>query len=100
VVAEIPVVMKLERPFLLWKENEEPATKSLVIAIGGEEPVEAIVASAADPNIRVVVEKVEAGQFRLNVTPKPGASVSTTVMLEATVGGNQKKRLNAFVRVR
>ena len=99
VSAEIPVVAKLERPFLVWKEGESHETKTLNIATDGAEVVEGISVKDVDAALDAQVVRVDEKSFRLHVTPKSGG-VSSAVVLEAAVAGNQKKRLSAYVRVR
>jgi hypothetical protein len=99
VAAEIPVVAKLERPFLLWAENEARTPKTLGIITIGKDIVEGIAIRAADPTLQVQVEQIDDTSYRLRVTPTKG-EVSSSVILEASLAGNQKKRFSAYVRVR
>ena len=97
--AEIPLVMRLERLFLLWKESEPPMSKTLAIQTLPEHPIEGITIKSADAKLDVKVERVDAQNYLLRVTPL-GGQVSATVLLEASMVGNHKKRTSAFIRVR
>ena len=97
--AEIPVIMRLERPFLLWKESESPVSKTLAIHTMLEHPIESITIKSANAKLDVKVERVDAQNYLLRVTPQ-GGQVSATVLLEASLAGNHKKRASAFIRVR
>jgi hypothetical protein len=99
VTAEVPVVAKLERAILLWKEDDLHETKSLDIETSGRGLVEAIAVKSVDAALDARVERINDTMFRLLVTPRAGG-VSSAVVLEASLRGNQKKRLSAYVRVR
>ena len=99
VSAEIPVVAKLERPLLLWKEGEPRETKTLGIVTAEAALVEGIAVKSADAALEARVVRVDEKNFQLHVTPK-SSGVSSAVVLEASLAGNQKKRLSAYVRVR
>jgi hypothetical protein len=97
---EIPLVIKPERAFLLWKEQERSTPKEMPLSAMSEYPIQALTARSAHPDVRVSLQRIDAQKFVLKVIPPNRPDVSTTVVLEAQLGHDQKKRTSIYIRAR
>jgi hypothetical protein len=97
---EIPLVIKPDRPFLLWKEEERSTTKEMPVNLAGEYPIQGLTARALDTDVQVSLQRVDAKRFILKVTPPDQRDITTTVVLEAVLGIDLKKRTSVYIRAR
>lgn len=101
VIATLPESISLPKNVLLWEENERAETKSLVVNTHRATPVKELLATTDSRFLTVAVERVAPTEFRVLVTPTANRrNVSATLQIEAVLEDTQRKRLNAFVRVR
>lgn len=101
VIAMLPESISLPKNVLLWEENELAETKSLVVHIHRMTPVKELLATTDSPYLSVAVERVAPTEFHIRITPNPNRrNVSAKLEIEAVLEDTQRKRLNAFVRVR
>lgn len=101
VIATLPESISLPKNVLLWEANEAAEPKSLVVHTHRAIPVKDLLATTDSRFLSVAVERVTPTEFRVRVTPTANRrDISATLQLEAVLEDAQRKRLNAFVRVR
>jgi hypothetical protein len=101
VIATLPEVLSLRTNVLLWEENERAEPKALIVNTHRVTPVKELLATTDSRFLSVAVERVAPNEFHVRVTPATNRrNISATLHLEAVLEDAQRKRLNAFVRVR
>lgn len=98
---EIPKAITLSANVLLWEVTENGAAKSLTVTADPAASVASISARSENPNLEIRVDRVNALEFRINVAPIANKrNLNATLIVEAVLAGDVRKRATAFVRVR